>query len=182
MSNETNGMGEAALFVAAEKGFLDVVVELLKFSDRGRAFPGRIDQAVVALPHLPDINVNALTSDKGAPDWATELNQSRDELRKAVTEIKNDVHLQLEKTRKTNKNVHGIAKGLRKLHSEGINNATNSVTVVAVLFAKVAFASTFTIPGGTDSTGTATRSGSSIFFFSIFNLALNPYNMLFYRN
>ncbi|KAG6533986.1 hypothetical protein ZIOFF_007867 [Zingiber officinale] len=111
-----------------------------------------------------------------------ELNQSRDEIRKAVTEIKNDVHLQLEKTRKANKNVHGIAKDLRKLHSEGINNATNSVTVVAVLFAKVAFASTFTIPGGTDSTGTATRSGSSIFFFSIFNLALNPYNMLFDRN
>ena len=31
---------------------------------------------------------------------------------------------------------------------EGINNATNSVTVVAVLFATVAFAAIFTVPGG----------------------------------
>ncbi|CAA6669350.1 unnamed protein product [Spirodela intermedia] len=79
---------------------------------------------------------------------AAELNKpaaGRDELRKTVTEIKNDVHTQLEQTRKTNKNVSGIAKELRKLHREGINNATNSVTVVAVLFATVAFAAVFTI-------------------------------------
>ena len=122
-------------------------------------------QIVNVLLSLPDTNVNALTRDhKTALDIAeglplseessdikdclcrfgalraNELNQPRDELRKTVTQIKKDVHIQLEQTRKTNKNVHNISKELRKLHREGINNATNSVTVVAVLFATVAFA------------------------------------------
>lgn len=101
---------------------------------------------------------------------ANELNQPRDELRKTVTQIKNDVHNQLEQTKRTNKNVHGIAKELRKLHREGINNATNSVTVVAVLFATVAFAAIFTVPGGDDTHGMAvvvSRVSFKIFF--IFN-------------
>ncbi|KAF5190601.1 Ankyrin repeat-containing protein itn1, partial [Thalictrum thalictroides] len=150
---------------------------------------------VVELLRLPDINVNALTRDhKTALDIAeglpfseesseigknlarcgavraNELNQPRDELRKTVTEIKKDVHTQLEQTRRTNKNVHGIAKELRKLHREGINNATNSVTVVAVLFATVAFAAIFTVPGGDDDKGVAvvvTHASFKIFF--IFN-------------
>ncbi|XP_041992249.1 ankyrin repeat-containing protein ITN1-like isoform X2 [Salvia splendens] len=129
---------------------------------------------------LPDTNVNALNRDgKTSLDIAeelplseesseikeclchygavraNELNQPRDELRKTVTQIKNDVHIQLEQTKRTNKNVNGIAKELRKLHREGINNATNSVTVVAVLFATVAFAAIFTVPGGDDNHGMA---------------------------
>lgn len=101
---------------------------------------------------------------------ANELNQPRDELRKTVTEIKNDVHTQLEQTRKTNKNVHGIAKELRKLHREGINNATNSVTVVAVLFATVAFAAIFTVPGGDEDSGAAVMVGNISFkIFFLFN-------------
>lgn len=144
---------------------------------------------------LPDTNVNALTRDhktaldiaEGLPSSeeaseikdclarcgavrANELNQPRDELRKTVTQIKKDVHTQLEQTRRTNKNVHNISKELRKLHREGINNATNSVTVVAVLFATVAFASIFTVPGGDDDNGKAVvvrRASFKIFF--IFN-------------
>ncbi|XP_074555758.1 ankyrin repeat-containing protein ITN1-like [Curcuma longa] len=144
---------------------------------------------------LPDTNVNALTRNhktafdiaEGLPlsedaaeireclsrcgaCKADELNQPRDELRKTVTEIKKDVHIQLEQTRKTNKNVHGIAKELRKLHREGINNATNSVTVVAVLFATVAFAAIFTVPGGTEDNGVAVAIGTASFkIFFIFN-------------
>ncbi|XP_042433609.1 ankyrin repeat-containing protein ITN1-like [Zingiber officinale] len=34
MVNEVNEVEETALFIAAEKGFLDIVVELLKYSDR----------------------------------------------------------------------------------------------------------------------------------------------------
>lgn len=143
---------------------------------------------------LPDTNVNALTRDhKTALDIAVELplseesseikeclskygalrandlNQPRDELRKTVTQIKKDVHIQLEQTRKTNKNVHNISKELRKLHREGINNATNSVTVVAVLFATVAFAAIFTLPGGDGDDGSAVVANSisfKIFFIS----------------
>lgn len=152
-------------------------------------------QIVNELLRLPDMNVNALTRDhKTALDIAedlalseesseikgclcrygalraNELNQPRDELRKTVTQIKKDIHTQLEQTKRTNKNVHGIAKELRKLHREGINNATNSVTVVAVLFATVAFAAIFTVPGGDDNDGVAVVvSHASFKIFFIFN-------------
>ncbi|KAL4575142.1 hypothetical protein LXL04_021984 [Taraxacum kok-saghyz] len=166
--------GFTALHVATRKKRAEIVNELLS---------------------LPDTNVNALTRDhKTALDIAeglslseesadiraclvrcggvraNDLNQPRDELRKTVTQIKNDVHIQLLQTKKTNKNVHGIAKELRKLHREGINNATNSVTVVAVLFATVAFAAIFTVPGGDNDEGMAVvvnRASFKIFF--IFN-------------
>lgn len=152
-------------------------------------------QIVNELLCLPDTNVNALTREhKTALDIAeglplsedsadikeclvrhgavraNELNQPRDELRNTVSQIKKDVHTQLEQTKRTNKNVYGIAKELRKLHREGINNATNSVTVVAVLFATVAFAAIFTVPGGDNNDGTAvvvSRASFKIFF--IFN-------------
>lgn len=152
-------------------------------------------QIVNELLLLRDTNVNALTRDhKTALDIAeglplseqiaeikdclyrfgairaNELNQPRDELRKTVTEIQNDVHTQLEQARKTNKNMTGIAKELRKLHRAGINNATNSVTVVAVLFATVAFAAIFTVPGGDDDQGIAVMVGTVSFkIFFIFN-------------
>lgn len=144
---------------------------------------------------LRDTNVNALTRDhKTALDIAeglafseetaeikdclsrygavraNDLNQPRDELRKTVSEIKNDVHIQMEQARRTNKNMTGIAKELRKLHRAGINNATNSVTVVAVLFATVAFAAIFTVPGGDDDQGIAVTVKSPSFkIFFIFN-------------
>ncbi|CAI0426751.1 unnamed protein product [Linum tenue] len=165
--------GNTALHVATRKKRVEIVQELLL---------------------LPDTNVNALTRDhKTALDIAdglplseeiseikeclcshgavkaNDLNQPRDELRKTVTQIKKEVHIQLEQTRKTNKNVDGIAKELRRLHREGINNATNSVTVVAVLFATVAFAAIFTVPGGDDNNGMAvvvTSPSFKIFFIS----------------
>ncbi|KAF7811376.1 ankyrin repeat-containing protein ITN1-like [Senna tora] len=166
--------GNTALHVATRKKRAEIVNELLL---------------------LPDTNVNALTRDhKTALDIAenlplseessdikdclsrygalraNELNQPRDELRKTVTQIKNDVHIQLEQTRKTNKNVHNISKELRKLHREGINNATNSVTVVAVLFATVAFAAIFTVPGGDHDNGQAVVASYAAFkIFFIFN-------------
>lgn len=166
--------GHTALHVATRKKRVEIVNELLL---------------------LPDINVNALNRDhktafdivEGLPlseeateikecltrygaVRANELNQPRDELRKYVTEIKKDVHTQLEQTRKTNKNVHVIGKELRKLHREGINNATNSVTIVAVLFATVAFAAIFTVPGGANDKGVAVVVGHASFkIFFLFN-------------
>ncbi|XP_028783229.1 ankyrin repeat-containing protein ITN1-like [Neltuma alba] len=142
----------------------------------------------------PETNVNALTRDRktsldiaeGLPPSeeileirdclvrsggvkASDLNQPRDELRRTVTQIRKEVHIQLEQTRKTNKNVDGIAKELRKLHRAGINNATNSVTVVASLFATVAFSAIFTVPGGDFDSGVAAVASTpsfKIFFIS----------------
>ncbi|XP_058182404.1 ankyrin repeat-containing protein ITN1-like [Rhododendron vialii] len=167
--------GNTALHVATRKKRVEIVNELLR---------------------LPHTIVNALTRDhKTALDIAeelplseesnnikeslyrygairaNELNQPRDELRTTVSQIKKDVHIQLEQTMRTNKNVTGIAKELRKLHREGINNATNSITVVAVLFATVAFAAIFSVPGGDDNNNGRAVVASSYSFriFFIFN-------------
>lgn len=152
-------------------------------------------QIVNELLLLPDTNVNALTRDhktsldiaealppseeiidiKGSlvrygAVKANDLNQPRDELRNTVTQIRKDVRTQLEQTRKTNRNVNGIAMELRSLHRAGINNAANSVTVVAVLFATVAFAAIFSVPGGDDDKGVAVMVGTVPFdIFFLFN-------------
>jgi hypothetical protein len=69
------------------------------------------------------------------------------ELTQQVSDIKHEVHSQLEQTRQTRVRMQGIAKRINKLHEEGLNNAINSTTVVAVLIAAVAFAAIFTVPG-----------------------------------
>lgn len=109
---------------------------------------------------------------------ANELNQPRDELRKTVTEIKKNVHSQLEQARRTNKNMTGIAKELEKLHREGVNTATNSVTIVASLFATVAFAAIFTVPGGDEDSGYAVASNTPAFKIFYFTNALALFTAL----
>ncbi|EHA8589376.1 ankyrin repeat-containing protein ITN1 [Cocos nucifera] len=209
LARRTDKKGQTALHMAVKgtstavvKALLDADPAIVMLPDRAGntalhvATRKKRAEIVDVLLLLPDSHVNALTRDhktafdiaEGLPlsaesaeikeclsrygaVRANDLNQPRDELRKTVSEIKNDVHTQLEQTRKTNKNVHGIAKELRKLHRAGINNATNSVTVVAVLFATVAFAAIFTVPGGTDDQdgGAVVAPNPSFKIFFIFN-------------
>jgi len=66
--------------------------------------------------------------------------------------------------------VNGIAMELRKLNRAGVNNATNSVTVVAVLFATLALAAIFSVPGGDYDNGVAVMVGTIPFYiFFIFD-------------
>ncbi|XVE85480.1 hypothetical protein DITRI_Ditri17bG0093800 [Diplodiscus trichospermus] len=69
------------------------------------------------------------------------------ELKRTVSDIKHEVHSQFIQNEKTNRRVSGIAKELRKLHREAVQSTTNSVTVVAVLFASIAFLAIFNLPG-----------------------------------
>lgn len=69
------------------------------------------------------------------------------ELRRTVSDIKHNVHTQLIQNAQTNKRVTGIAKELQKLHREAVQNTINSVTLVAVLIASIAFISIFDLPG-----------------------------------
>ncbi|KAM6586132.1 hypothetical protein CsatB_013134 [Cannabis sativa] len=69
------------------------------------------------------------------------------QLKQTVSDIKHDVRSQLQQTHQTGVRVQKIAKRLKKLHIEGLNNAINSATIVAVLIATVAFAAIFTVPG-----------------------------------
>lgn len=166
--------GNTALHVATRKKRVEIVNELCALRDTSVNAPNRDHKTALDIAEELSLSVESseikdCLSRYGALR-ANELNQPRDELRNTVTQIKKDVHIQLEQTRKTNKNVHNISKELRKLHREGINNATNSVTVVAVLFATVAFAAIFTVPGGDDDNGMAVvvkRASFKIFF--IFN-------------
>ncbi|GJZ38854.1 hypothetical protein Tco_0585417 [Tanacetum coccineum] len=75
--------------------------------------------------------------------------------------------------REINKDVHGIANELIKHHPEGINNTTNSVTVVAVFFAAVAFAAIFTVRGGDSNDGKTVVVHKSS--FKIFNFNGGPH-------
>ncbi|XP_021739783.1 ankyrin repeat-containing protein ITN1-like [Chenopodium quinoa] len=166
--------GNAALHVATRKKRVEIVNELLLLSETDvNALTRDRKTAMDIVEGLPlsieSSEIKGCLMRYGGVK-ADDLNQSRDELRKTVTEIQKDVHTQLEQTRRTNQNVNGIAKELKKLHREGINNATNSVTVVAVLFATVAFAAIFTVPGGDYDSGVAVvASNISFKIFFIFN-------------
>ncbi|KAI7980323.1 Ankyrin repeat-containing protein ITN1 [Camellia lanceoleosa] len=166
--------GNTALHIATRKKRAEIVNELLLLLDTNVNALTRDHKTALDIAeelHLSEetAEIKDCLSRYGAVR-ANELNQPRDELRKTVTEIKNEVHTQIEQARKTNKNMDGIAKELRKLHRDGINNATNSVTVVAVLFVTVAFAAIFTVPGGDGDNGVAVVVSSMSFkVFFIFN-------------
>ncbi|MBA0644859.1 hypothetical protein Goklo_013032, partial [Gossypium klotzschianum] len=64
-----------------------------------------------------------------------------------VSDIQLDVYNELERTRKARELVRRSLKRLHKMQSEGLNNAMNSTTVVAVLIATVSIAGIFQVPG-----------------------------------
>lgn len=98
---------------------------------------GNLEIAAILASH-------GVQSAKSIKSPVTNRNQ---EIKETVIDIKHKVHNQLEHTHQTRKHMRGIAKRLNKLHSEGLNNAINSTTVVAVLIATVAYAAIFTVPG-----------------------------------
>ncbi|TYJ49835.1 hypothetical protein E1A91_A01G163200v1 [Gossypium mustelinum] len=69
------------------------------------------------------------------------------ELKRTVSDIKHEVQSQFLQNQKTNIRVSESAKELQKLHREAVQNTTNSVTVIAVLFASIAFLAIFNLPG-----------------------------------
>ncbi|XP_017253242.1 ankyrin repeat-containing protein ITN1 [Daucus carota subsp. sativus] len=166
--------GNIALHVAARKKRTEIVNELLIIRDTDVNALTRDNKTaldiVIALPLSEEAAEMKDCLMRFGGMTASDLNnQPRDELRQTVTEIRKEVHSQLEQARKTNRNMTGIAKELQKLHRAGILNAANSVTVVAVLFATVAFAAIFTVPGGNYDSGMAVMVHSTpfkIFFIS----------------
>ncbi|XP_027348436.1 ankyrin repeat-containing protein ITN1-like [Abrus precatorius] len=171
--------GKTALHVSTRKKRVEIVNELLHLPDTNvnaltRDHKTALDIAESLLPSAEILEIKGSLARRGAVN-ANNLNQPRDELiRNTVTQIRKDVLTQLEQTRKTNKNVNGIAMELRQMHREGINNTANSVTVVAVLFATLTFAAIFSIPGGDDDSGVAVMVGTLPFdiFFICNSVAL----------
>eukprot|EP01018_Ginkgo_biloba_P036350 Gb_12977 [translate_table: standard] len=151
--------GNTALHIATRKWRDQIVRELLSYPGVNVNALNRLKETALDIAEkLPCTEFASDIKDalrEAGAESAKNINQPREtrELKKTVSDIKHDVHTQLMQTAKTDKRVTGIAKELRKLHREGINNATNSVTVVAVLIAAIAFAAIFTVPGQYNSSG-----------------------------
>lgn len=147
--NLVDNKGNSALHIAARKGRIPIVKRLLEISETNtKAINKSGETALDTAEKMGNSEVVLTLIEHGVQSARTiqPSNPTR-ELKQTVSDIKHEVHSQLEHTRQTRKRVQGIAKKLSKLHAEGLNNAINSTTVVAVLIATVAFAAIFTVPG-----------------------------------
>ncbi|KAJ1379942.1 PGG domain [Sesbania bispinosa] len=150
--NMVDSKGNTALHIATRKARAQIVKMLLgqKETDT-RAVNRSGETAVDTAEKMGNHDVKAILLEHGVQSAKAIKPQSTNatarELKQTVSDIKHEVHYQLEHTRQTRKRVQGIAKRINKMHTEGLNNAINSTTVVAVLIATVAFAAIFTVPG-----------------------------------
>lgn len=145
--------GNTALHIAARKARHQIIKRLLEMPDTDLKAINRAGETPLdTAEKMGNGEVSGALAEGGVQS-ARDLNpaggggkQAR-ELKQEVSDIKHEVHSQLEQTRQTRVRMQGIAKRINKLHEEGLNNAINSTTVVAVLIATVAFAAIFTVPG-----------------------------------
>ncbi|KAK7335745.1 hypothetical protein VNO80_27755 [Phaseolus coccineus] len=152
--NMVDSKGNTALHIATRKGRSKIVKLLLEQKETITSAVNRSGETAIDTAEKTGNNdVKAFLLEYGVQSartikspQGTTATTAR-ELKQTVSDIKHEVHHQLEHTRQTRKRVQGIAKRINKMHAEGLNNAINSTTVVAVLIATVAFAAIFTVPG-----------------------------------
>ncbi|KAK9055402.1 hypothetical protein SSX86_026485 [Deinandra increscens subsp. villosa] len=148
--NMVDAKGNTALHIAARKGRVQIVKMLIAHSETDTRVVNRSNEtAFDTAQKMGHPHIGCILQEHGVPS-ARVLKPSTTparELKQTVSDIKHEVHHQLEHTRQTRRRVQGIAKHLNKMHAEGLNNAITSTTVVAVLIATVAFAAIFTVPG-----------------------------------
>ncbi|KAM1094582.1 hypothetical protein EV1_009629 [Malus domestica] len=149
--NVVDNKGNTALHVATGKGHAQIVQTLLSHKGVAKTIINRSGESVFDTAeksgHTKIATILAEHGIQGAKSMKLPTMNPNRELKQTVSEIKHEVHDQLKQTRQTRKQVHGMVKRLSKMHLEGLNNAINSTTVVAVLIATVAFAAIFTVPG-----------------------------------
>ncbi|KAB2606813.1 ankyrin repeat-containing protein [Pyrus ussuriensis x Pyrus communis] len=149
--NMADNKDNTALHIATRKGRGEIVKMLLEHSETNtKAVNKSAETALDTAEKTGNSDIKAFLQERGVQSAKEIKPQARNparELKQTVSDIKHEVHHQLEHTRQTRRRVQGIAKRLHKMHSEGLNNAINSNTVVAVLIATVTFAAIFQIPG-----------------------------------
>ncbi|EPS61725.1 hypothetical protein M569_13069, partial [Genlisea aurea] len=139
--------GNTALHIAIVKGRIKIVEYLLSVEGIDvNAENGAGETPLDVAEKLGSPEMVAVLRESGASRSNKPGNSSK-QLKQTVSDIKHDVESQLRQSRQTGFRVRKIAKKVKKLHVEGLNNAINSATVVAVLIATVAFAAIFTVPG-----------------------------------
>ncbi|KAJ4849677.1 hypothetical protein Tsubulata_012143 [Turnera subulata] len=149
--NMVDNKGNTALHIAVRKGRDQIVRKLLdhKGIDKSSINKSR-ETALDTAEKTGHSEIATLLAEHGvlsAKSMKPGTTNPARELKQTVSDIKHEVHNQLETTRLTRKRVQDIAKRVNKMHTEGLNNAINSTTVVAVLIATVAFAAIFQVPG-----------------------------------
>ncbi|XP_062004070.1 ankyrin repeat-containing protein At5g02620-like [Rosa rugosa] len=151
MINMMDNKGNTALHIATRKGRAQIVQQLLGYKGIATSTINNSGETVLDTAQKNGQSViAAILEEKGiqsAKSMKPPTIIANRELKQTVSDIKHEVHDQIKQTRHTRKQVHGMVKRLSKMHSDGLNNAINSTTVVAVLIATVAFAAIFTVPG-----------------------------------
>eukprot|EP00262_Sarcandra_glabra_P014028 TRINITY_DN4008_c0_g1_i1.p1 TRINITY_DN4008_c0_g1~~TRINITY_DN4008_c0_g1_i1.p1 ORF type:complete len:466 (+),score=73.41 TRINITY_DN4008_c0_g1_i1:156-1400(+) len=147
--NLVDNKGNTALHISTRKGRAQIVKRLLALKGVDTKAINKFGEtALDTAEKTGHSDITAILIECGVQSAKTIRPQTAvRELKQTVSDIKHEVHSQLEHTRQTRRGVRGIAKKINKLHAEGLNNAINSTTVVAVLIATVAFAAIFTVPG-----------------------------------
>ncbi|CAL9159117.1 unnamed protein product [Musa hybrid cultivar] len=149
--NMRDKKGNTALHIATRKWRPQMVRLLLCYeSIEVNAINNQNETAMDLAEKIPygesQMDILESLSEAGAKH-SRNIGKDDDELRRTVSDIKHDVHTQFIQNAKTNKRMSGIAKELRKLHREAVQNTINSVTMVAVLIASIAFMAIFNLPG-----------------------------------
>lgn len=151
--NERDKKGNTAVHIASRKCRSEVVSLLLTFTSVSvNAINNQQETAMDIADKLqygvPALEIKEALTEAGAKH-ARHIGQFDEamELKRTVSDIKHEVHSQLLQNEKTQRRVSGIAKELKKIHREAVQNTINSVTVVAVLFASIAFLAIFNLPG-----------------------------------
>ncbi|KAL2470432.1 Ankyrin repeat family protein [Abeliophyllum distichum] len=149
--NMVDTKGNTTLHVATRKGRDQIVKILLAQNETDTRVVNRSNEtALDTAEKMGHADIAAILQEHGvlsAKALKPQATNPARELKQTVSDIKHEVHYQLEHTRQTRKRMQGIAKCINQMHDEGLNNAINSNTVVAVLIATVAFAAIFSVPG-----------------------------------
>lgn len=149
--NYVDTKGNTALHIASRKGRTQIVLSLLNHGELNKhAINKSGETALDTSEKAGHLELATILQEHGiqfAKLMKPQPTNKAQELNQSVSDIKHGVHNQLEHTRQTRKRVQGIGKRVNKMHTEGLNNAINSTTVVAVLIATVAFAAIFNVPG-----------------------------------
>ncbi|KAK7398871.1 hypothetical protein VNO78_10045 [Psophocarpus tetragonolobus] len=151
--NERDKKGNTALHMATRKCRSQIVSLLLSYSAMDvNAINKQKETALDLADKLPygdsALEIKEALAEYGAQHarYVGQLDEAM-ELKRTVSDIKHEVQSQLIQNETTRRRVSGIAKELKKLHREAVQNTINYVTVVAVLFASIAFLAIFNLPG-----------------------------------
>ncbi|KAE9607521.1 hypothetical protein Lal_00026872 [Lupinus albus] len=160
--NERDKKGNTALHMATRKCRSEIVNLLLSYTAMDINAINKHQETALDLAYkLPygdsSFEIKEALAEYGAK-YARHVGKVDEamELKRTVSDIKHEVHSQLVQNEKTHRRVSGIAKELKKLHREAVQNTINSVTLVAVLFASIAFIAIFNLPGQYKMTGPET--------------------------